>query len=322
MIDVRRLQVLHAIVETGSVAAAAAALSYTPSAVSQQMSTLEREMGVRLLERAGRGVRPTYAALLLSEHTGRVLASIREAEDAIAALRAGHIGRLRLGAFPTAGAALVPGALAAFQAQHPNVALDLVVAEADEALASLRGGALDVAVAVQTRSRGDKVEDGLVYQHLLADPFRAVLPRSHPLAAKRTVDLALLASERWIGVSSCPGYCQLVVEGACGQAGFRPTYAIEADEYPTAQGFVAAGLGVTLAPMLALGSSVHPGVAVRRLKGAQPERQVWAVTRPAVADEVPVRAMLACLRSAADEFVRDVVETAPVRVQAPLRRTG
>src|ERR1700722_7425402 len=103
MIDVRRLQVLHAIVETGSVAAAAAALSYTPSAVSQQMSPLEREMGVRLLERAGRGVRPTYAALLLSEHTGRVLASIREAEDAIAALRAGHIGRLRLGAFPTAG---------------------------------------------------------------------------------------------------------------------------------------------------------------------------------------------------------------------------
>jgi DNA-binding transcriptional LysR family regulator len=322
VIDVRRLQVLQAVVETGSVSAAADLLSYTPSAVSQQMSTLERETGVRLFERVGRGVRPTDAALLLCEHTNRVLSSIRDAEDALAALRAGQIGRLRLGAFPTAGASLVPGALAAFQALHPKVALDLVVAEADEAIVSLRRGSLDIAVAVQTRSPGDTVDDGLVYRHLLADPFRVVLPRSHPLAAKRSVDLALLASERWIGVSSCPGYCQVVVEVACGQAGFRPAYAIEADEYPTAQGFVAAGLGVALVPMLALGSSVHPGVAVRRLKGAQPTRQVWAVTRPAVADQAAVGAMLACLQSAADEFVRDVVETAPARLQALLSGTG
>jgi len=321
MIDVRRLQILQAVVETGSVAAAADLLSYSPSAVSQQMSTLERETGVLLLERAGRGVRPTDAALLLCEHTSRVLASIRDAEDALAALRAGNVGRIRLGAFPTAGASLVPGALAAFRAMHPNIALDLVVAEVDEAIASLRRGSLDIAVAIQTRSPGDRpVDDGLVHRHLLADPFRAVLPRSHPLAAKRSVDLALLASERWIGVSSCPNYCQVVVEGACVQAGFRPEYAIEADEYPTAQGFVAAGLGVALVPMLALGSSTHPGVAVRRLKGSQPTRQVWAVTRSAIADQAPVLAMLACLQGAAEEFVREVIDPGQARFSLPQRQ--
>src|ERR1700691_5627158 len=114
MIDVRRLQVLQAVIETGSVAAAANLLNYTPSAVSQQMSTLERETGVQLLERVGRGVRPTDAALLLCEHTTRVFASIKDAEDALAALRSGQSGRVRLGAFPSASSSLIPRALATF----------------------------------------------------------------------------------------------------------------------------------------------------------------------------------------------------------------
>ena len=296
--------------------AAAALLSYSPSAVSQQMSALEHETGVRLFERAGRGVRPTDAALLLCEHTARVLASIQDAEDAIAALASGHSGRIRVGAFPTAGSSLVPGALAAFQALHPHVALDLVVVESDEAITTLRSGLIEVLVAVEERYPGDAPGDDLIHRHLLADPFRVVLPRAHPLAAKRSVDLALLASERWIGVSSCPGHCRLVIEAACMRAGFRPVYAIDADEYPTAQGFVAAGLGVAFVPMLALGSALHPDVAVRRIKGAQPARQVWAVTRPAVADQVPVLAMLACLEAAAKEFLRDVVEAVPVSPEA------
>ena len=230
----------------------------------------------------------------------------------------GHSGRIRVGAFPTAGSSLVPGALAAFQALHPSVALDLVVVESDEAITTLRSGSIEVLVAVEERSPGDVPDDDLVRRHLLADPFRVVLPRTHPLAAKRWVDLALLASERWIGVSSCPGHCRLVIEAACMRAGFRPVYAIDADEYSTAQGFVAAGLGVAFVPMLALGSALHPDVAVRRIKGAQPARQVWAVTRPAVADQVPVLSMLACLEAAAKEFLRDVVEAAPVSPETPL----
>ena len=169
------------------------------------------------------GCGPRTRHCYFNEHTTRVLASIQDAEDALAALRAGHIGRIRLGAFPTAGSSLVPGALAAFQSLHPNIALDLIVVEADEAITNLRNGSIDVAVAVQGKSPGDIVDDGLIHRHLLADPFRVVLPRSHPLAAKRSVDLALLASERWIGVTSCPGHCQLAVELASAQAGFRPS---------------------------------------------------------------------------------------------------
>jgi DNA-binding transcriptional LysR family regulator len=299
MIDVRRLKVLQAVVETGSVVAAAIRLNYTPSAVSQQMSTLERETGVQLLERVGRGVRPTEAALLLCEHTSRVFASIKEAEDALVALRAGQSGRLRLGAFPSASSSLIPGALAAFRALHPNVVLEFVVAEPDELLSGVREGALDVGVTTMMTSPSDPTDNDLDYHYLLSDEYRAVLPRSHSLSSKRSIDLESLAAENWIGVSSCPGHCQRVVEDACELAGFRPTYTLEADEYPTALGFVAAGIGVALVPLLALGDSVHVGVTVHHVNGTQPVRHVWAVTRPSLTDQIPVRAMLSCLQDVA-----------------------
>ncbi|HTW08517.1 MAG TPA: LysR family transcriptional regulator [Acidimicrobiales bacterium] len=303
MFDLRRLKVVKAIVDTGSVSAAAAQLSYTPSAVSQQMRALEKETGTVLLEAAGRGVRPTPAALLLAEHAGRVLAAVQQAEEALAALRAGQMGRVRVAAFPTAGSALVPEALAVFEQNLPNVALDLVVAETDQSLANLRSGTIDVAIVVEPFGRGHAPEDGLYRRHLLADPFRVVLPRNHVLARKRAVDLVSLAKERWIGVSSCPGSCQQVVSDACRRAGFDPAYNLEADEYPTAQGFVAAGLGVALVPLLALGAAAHAGVAVRRVSGDQPVRDVWAVTRPAIAKQLPVHEMLADLEQAAARFL-------------------
>jgi DNA-binding transcriptional LysR family regulator len=302
MIDLRRLKILKAVVETGSVSAAAVQLSYTPSAVSQQVRALEQETGTVLLEAAGRGVRPTSAALLLCDHATRALAAVQEAEDALAALRSGQLGNIRLAAFPTAGSALVPQALASFQRRLPNVALELVVAEPDEALARLRAGTIDIAVVVENFGPGRAPDDGLQRRYLLADPFRVILPRGHELARRRTVDLSVLAKERWIGVSSCPGYCQQVVGEACRRAGFEPCYNLEADEYPTAQGFVAAGLGVALVPLLALGAAVHSGVAVLRVSGDQPERQVWAATRTAIAAQLPVQEMLADLEEAGRKF--------------------
>jgi DNA-binding transcriptional LysR family regulator len=285
------------------VSGAATYLNYTSSAVSQHITALERETGTLLLERAGRGVRPTDAALLLCEHAARVMVSLQEAEEALAALHAGHVGRVRVGAFPTAGSSLVPEALAAFQRHLPEVAIDVTVVEPDEAIANLHAGTIDVAVVVETFAPGHAPSDGLRRRHLLTDPFRMVIPRGHRLAARRLVDLGALANERWIGVNSCPGYCQQVVSDACRRAGFEPAYGLEADEYPTAQGFVAAGLGVALVPLLALGATVHSGVAVRRVKGEQPVREVWAATRAAIADQVPVSTMLDDLEVAARRFV-------------------
>jgi DNA-binding transcriptional LysR family regulator len=305
MIDLRRLKVLKAVVDTGSVAAAAAALNFTPSGVSQHVTALERETGCLLLERAGRGIRPTDAALLLCEHASKVLATVQEAEDALAELRSGQIGRLRLAAFPTAGSSLVPGALAAFQLVHPKVHLGLTVHEPEEAVIKLRSGVIDLAITVEPYGPGGAPHDGLLRWHLLADPFRVVLPRKHPMAGRRSVDLAALAGDRWIRVSSSPDYCQQAVDDACVRAGFQPTYGLEADEYPTVEGFVAAGLGVALVPQLALGISVHMGVVARHVKGDQPVRQVWAATRPAIAGQPPVLAMVEFLRQAAANFAAD-----------------
>ena len=302
MIDVRRLRVLQAVIDTGSIAAAAAVLNYTPSAVSQQMSTLEQEAGVQLLERVGRGIRPTDAARLLYEHAIRVFASIDDAEKALAAVRAGHSGQLRIGAFPSASSSLIPPALASFRLSYPNILLNFIVAESDELVAGLRDGTLDVAVATLATPHTEDADDGLIYHHLLSDAFRIVLPRSHALASDQGVHLKSLATDDWVGINSSPGHCQLVAEEACGQIGFRPMYAIETDQYPTVLGLVGAGLGVALVPTLALQHLINDDVTVCHVKDCEPKRQVWATTRMTLSGQAPVRAMLACLKDAAAEF--------------------
>lgn len=296
MLELRRLQALHAVVDTGSVKDAAARLGYTPSAVSQHITALERETRTVLLEPAGRGVRPTAAGRLLAGHGAGLLDRMAEAEAALAALNAGETGVLRLASFATAGAELIPPALAQVRAALPNLEISLRVADRDDALGLLRRGTLDIAVieAHTAPAPGD-----LIYQPLLRDPFRIVLPRRHRLAAARVITLSDLAAEPWIDIRCEVGCCRAATSAAFQQAGFTPRRVVEADEYWPAQGFVAARLGLALIPDLALGV-LHDGVAVRRLRQAsQPERQVLAVTRPAAASTVPVQAMLAALRAEA-----------------------
>lgn len=293
MLDVRRLRVLRAVVDTGSVTGAAARLSYTPSAISQQLSTLERETGLALVERQGRGLRATDAGRMLAEHAGAVLDRLTEAEAAIGALRDGRTGRVTVAAFSTAGSSLVPVALRDFRRAHPGIAVDVTVAEPDDAVERVRAGRCDVAVVVGTRDLA-----GLHCRHLLDDPYRVVLPADHPLAGRPRVRLADLAADAWIGTASAPGYCQQQVVDACAAAGFTPAYALEADEYPATQGYAAAGLGVALVPRLALGA-VAAGVVVRRVDGPEPVRRVSVVTRPALLATPGVPAMLAAFGSAA-----------------------
>jgi DNA-binding transcriptional LysR family regulator len=299
MLDLRRLRVLRSVVRTGSVRAASEQLGYTPSAISQHVTALERETGAVLLEKAGRGVRPTDAARLLADVADDVLDRLADAESALAALRAGRTGRLQLVSFPSAGAALVPPAVAAFRRAFPDVDLVLGVAEPDEALAALRAGDVDVAVV----GYGPVVpaEDDLVRVHLLDDPYSVLLPASHPLAGEPDIALADLAAEPWIGTSSAPDHCQQAALEACRAAGFTPTYAVEADEYPTTTGFVAAGLGVALVPALALGF-VHERVVVKRVRGAQPVRHVYAAVRAARSGEALVRGAIDALCAAAREL--------------------
>ena len=157
MLDLRRLRVLRAVVRTGSVRVAAEQLGYTSSAISQQIAALERETGTVLLEKAGRGVRPTDAARLLADVADDVLDRLADAEAAVASMRAGRTGRLHLTFFPSAGAALVPPAVARLRREHPEVELVLGVAEPDEALPALRAGVIDLAVVVEPFGPGELV---------------------------------------------------------------------------------------------------------------------------------------------------------------------
>jgi DNA-binding transcriptional LysR family regulator len=297
MLDVRRLQMLRAVVENGSVTRAAAGLGYTPSAVSQQIAVLEKEAGTALLERFGRGVRPTAAGLLLTEYADAIGRQVAEAETALADLREGRTGRLSVRYFATAGAPLVAPAVARLRREHPRVRIELGLIDPEDPLPEVREGRADLALVVRSAGAAEAVGGGVRLVPLLDDPYRAVLPRNHPLADRDGLRLAELAEEPWVG-SEWPGPCLDAQLEACEAAGFRPRFAVESEDYATAQGFVAAGLGVALVPRLGLGS-VHEGVVVRPVSGPEPVRRIHAAVRDTAPPQPALTALLKALKDAA-----------------------
>lgn len=275
MLDVKRLRVLCEVAHHGSFSAAAEALSYTQSAISQQIATLEREAGTKLVERNARGVRLTDAGGALVAHTEVILARLNAAErelEAIAGLRG---GTLRLVGFPSAAASVLPVAVARFRSRHPGVELKLEPREPDEALATLKAGDADVALTVEAPN--DPIPaDGLTTRHVLDDRMFIALPLGHPLAAKARVRLEELAGESWIQGTvraTCPD--TRIMFRACAAAGFEPRVAFESDDYGAIQGFIAAGVGVALIPDLGL-ATVRDDIVIRPLVGPAPYRRVLA----------------------------------------------
>lgn len=293
MLDVRRMQVLRAVIATGSITAAARNLGYTPSAISQQLATLEREAGAPLLERVGRGVRATAAGTLLSEHAEVVSGQLSKAEAELAELKAGRSGRLAVRYFATAGAALVPPAVAAVRREFPGIQLDLKRREPMESIPEVESGEADVAIVVWL---GDWTIRNVELVHLLDDPYRAALPKTHPLAHKEVLDLAELADEPWVSNEGTPGPCRDTLEAACGAAGFTPNYVLDCEDYQTAQGFVAAGMGISLVPVLGLGSP-HPGVVLKRVRHPEPVRAIHAAVATRSAAQPAVVHLLETLRA-------------------------
>jgi DNA-binding transcriptional LysR family regulator len=289
MLDVRRMQVLRAVVTSGSVTSAAGNLGYTPSAISQQLAVLEREAGVPLLERVGRGVRPTAAGQLLTEHAAILSKNLTDAENALKDLKEGRTGTLAVRYFATAGVALIPPSVVRLRTEHPGLQVDLKLVDPDDPLPDVVAGKADVAIVLQARIDGAHRDLKLI--HLLSDPLRAVLPRGHRLAAKRVLDLADLAEEPWVHSEPLHGPCFEVVRNACASAGFTPHVAVEAEDYATGQGFVAAGLGIALMPRLGL-DPTHSGVVVRRVRRPEPMREIYAAIRASNAENPAVKAFL------------------------------
>jgi DNA-binding transcriptional LysR family regulator len=266
----------------GSFSAAAESLSYTQSAVSQAIARLEAETGATLVVRDPRGVRPTAAGATLVEHAETIFAQIEAAEEDLAAVMGVRGGRLRVASFPSAGATLMPLAVADFRERHPDVSLSLAEGEPEEIAPRLRAGEFDLALLFEFAGAGEPPTTGLRTQLLLEDPMHVALPVKHPLAAKPALSLADLAAEDWVQ-TSVQSPCARHVVRSCLAAGFDPHVTFESDDYETVQGLVAAGVGVALIPRLAL-THVHPGIVVRALAPKSPARKVVAATiaRPGV----------------------------------------
>jgi DNA-binding transcriptional LysR family regulator len=297
MLNSARLRVFSEVVAHGSFSAAADALSYSQSAVSQAIATLEGEVGVALIERHRSGVRPTVAGAALAGHANGILARMETAEAEIAVIVAGHGGRLRTASFPTAGATLMPQAIASFRAAHPGVEVTLAEGEPEQIAPRLREGEFDLVALFEFEGVGDRLGSGMKRFELFDDPLQLALPREHPLASRKRLSLRDLREESWVQTSSASPCARHVVR-SCHAAGFEPRVSFESDDYQTVQGLVAAGVGVALIPELAL-STVRPDVLVRALHPQSPVRKVFAATPRAAAVTPAVATMLDLLRDAA-----------------------
>src|SRR4051812_44735564 len=298
MLDVRRMRVLREVAQRGSFSAAAEALAFTQSAISQQIAALEREAGTLLLHRGARGVRLTEAGEALVRHTEAILARLADAEAELEAIAGLTGGRLRMAAFESAGGAPVPPPLAAVPGRHPRGGLSMTLLETEDAMPQLRAGELDVAVTI-IAPREIAAGNGLHHEHLLDDPMYLVLPRDHRLAAKRHLRLADLAGEAWIGGSS-DTECNRLIHRACAAAGYDPRIAFETDDYQAMQGLMAAGVGVPLIAELGL-RSVRDDVVVRDLGRDTPVRRIHATTLADGYRSPASRAMVAILTEVAAE---------------------
>src|SRR5438270_11407232 len=276
MLNVGRLRVLCEVVRRGSFSAAAASLTYTQSAVSQAIATLEAETGATLVVRDRRGIRPTAAGSTLVQHAEAIFAQIDSAEADLAAVLGVRGGRLRVASFPSAGATLIPLAVAAFRRDHPDVVLTLAEGEPGEIAPRLRAGEFDLALLFEFPGVRERPGADLRNVILLEDPMHVALPATHPLAHEPELALADLRDQAWVQTSvSSP--CARHVVRSCFAVGFEPHVAFESDDYETVQGLVAAGVGVALIPELAL-TRVHPGIVVRELAPRSPARKVVAAT--------------------------------------------
>jgi DNA-binding transcriptional LysR family regulator len=305
MFDVKQLKVLRAVAEHGSFSAAADALSYTQPAISQQIAALEKRAGTTLVDRGSRGVRLTDAGRTLVEHAEVVIARLAAAEAELEAIAGIRGGRVRLSSFPTAGASILPPAVAEFTRRHPEVELNFVEREPEDASASLRAAELEIAIVFEyselKQPEFDRMYEGIELHHLVDDPMYLALPRDHPLAAKPRVRLKDVAEETWIQESGAHSWCGSFHEAVCTNAGFQPKVGFRSDDYNVVQGLIAAGVGISLLPGLAL-TNLREDIVVRSLGKGAPARKIAAATLAGRYRSPATDAMLEILSEVADRF--------------------
>ncbi|MFC7220105.1 LysR family transcriptional regulator [Streptomyces polyrhachis] len=294
MLDLGRLRALHAVHVHGSVAGAADALGYSPSAVSQAVAKLERETRTALLERRGRGVVLTDAAQQLVATTAELLTLVERAETELEEQRGKPSGRLSIAAFATAARGLLPGALARLSREHPS--LDILLQEMDPHLSPgmVAQGLVDLAVCHDWDIAPLPAPEGLELEVLGDDTCEICVPGDHPFAAREFLRREDLAGERWI--CQPPGsVCHDWLVRTLRASGHEPRLAYAAAEYATQLALVAAGLGIALVPHLGRGPLPLGVVAVPL--DPVPVRRVYAVWRAGAARRPAIQAAVEALRA-------------------------
>lgn len=295
MLEVRRLQIFAAVAEHGSFSAAAESLFMTHSAVSQQVALLERQLGLALVTRGPRGVELTEAGRLLVERGTGVLGVLAATERELLDLKSRHES-VRLGVFPTAGAMLVPRAVRGYRQRYPEVRIVLRSAHAADMPAGLRDGSIQLGVVWDYDFLPRGVPSDLVWQHLADDPLCVLVPPDHPLAAEPAVALPELAGETWVVRGHLPPYDE-AFRTLCRLAGFEPRVEFVTEDYPSAQGLVAAGIGISAVPRLALDG--RSDVVALPIADTAPHRRIAAVRLRDAPLPDPAQHMLDTLHDAA-----------------------
>ena len=291
MLDLSRLRVLVAVAQEGSVTAAAEALHYAQPSVSHQLAKLEAEVGVPLLQRMGRGIRLTDAGRLLVQRAESILAQVESVHAEMDELAGLRTGRVRLAAFPSALATLVPLTAAHVAAKHPGIDLALIEAEPPDALSALRNNDVDVALIFEHGDPPQADRRDITMTPLFDEPMYIVTPVDRTWDGPET-ELATFAETRWI--AGCER-CREHLVAACGQAGFSPVVEFETDDYVAVQALVAVGLGVSLLPGLTLVASRNPAVRLDRIPGMR--RQVVAAVYGKPPASQPAQVLLDALQA-------------------------
>ena len=287
MLDPRRVLTFRAVVEHASFSRAADALALTQPAVSQQIRALERQAGTKLLHRGRGGPQPTEAGALLLAHADTVASSLRLADAQLAEHTAGEALELRVGAFPSALATLVPATIAALVADDPDREISVTEGSAVDLAAAVADGRLHLALCFQDADVPRREHAGTRREDLFEEPFVVALAPGHRLAGTEAIRLAELATDTWTAPSR-----DHLIHRACRAAGFEPRFAFLTRDPMAIAALVSAGLCVTLTPRLLAGHL--PGVASVPVAGRPPRRTVYALL-PAAGAHPVARAALAAL---------------------------
>jgi DNA-binding transcriptional LysR family regulator len=300
MLELRRLRLLRELHERGTVAAVADALQFTPSAVSQQLAMLERAAGVRLLERAGRGVRLTDAALVLVGHAEALLERAAIAEADLAAAAGTVAGRVRIAGFESVALKLALPAMQALARDAPGLRCELVELEPEEALPKLALGDIDLVLGDEWQHQPRTLPAAVERHELMSDRVRIVLPTRHPAARRRHRDalpLAELAGDAWTTGHADLGWDEMTRRTCQELGGFDPDVRHRTNDATISLAIVARGLAVGMLPDLPLPARL-PGITLRDIADAHVSRAIFAATRATDRARPSTQAVVAAVRDA------------------------